>query len=30
MPTEVEVMQAGQMGLPQAEQLTPVSRPGCR
>jgi hypothetical protein len=26
----VVVMQSGQMGLPQLEQATPVSRPGCR
>jgi hypothetical protein len=30
IPTEVGVMQAGQMGLPQFEQDTPVSRLGCR
>jgi hypothetical protein len=29
MPTEVDVMQSGQMGRPQFEQLTPVSRFGC-
>jgi hypothetical protein len=30
MPTEVDVMQSGQIGRPQFEQLTPVSRFGCR
>jgi hypothetical protein len=30
MPTDVEVMQSGQIGRPQFEQLTPVSRLGCR
>jgi hypothetical protein len=30
MPTGVDVMQSGQMGRPQFEQLTPVSRFGCR
>jgi hypothetical protein len=30
MPTEVEVMQSGQIGRPQFEQLTPVSRFGWR
>ena len=30
MPTEVVVMQSGQIGRPQFEQLTPVSRFGCR
>jgi len=30
MPTDVVVMQSGQMGLPQFEQDTPVSRPGWR
>ncbi len=30
MPTGVGVMQSGQMGLPQFEQETPVSRPGWR
>ena len=30
MPTEVGVMQSGQMGRPQEEHETPVSRDGCR
>ena len=30
MPTEVAVMQSGQIGFPQFEQDTPVSRPGWR
>jgi hypothetical protein len=30
IPTEVEVMQSGQIGRPQFEQETPVSRSGCR
>ena len=30
IPTGVEVMQSGQIGRPQFEQLTFVSRPGCR
>ena len=30
MPTGVVVMQSGQIGRPQFEQETPVSRPGCR
>ena len=30
MPTDVDVMQSGQIGRPQFEQLTPVSRFGCR
>jgi hypothetical protein len=30
MPTEVGVMQAGQIGRPQLEHDTPVSRLGCR
>ncbi len=30
MPTDVEVMQSGQMGRSQFEQLTPVSRFGWR
>jgi hypothetical protein len=30
IPTDVEVMQSGQIGLPQLEQETPVSRFGCR
>ena len=30
MPTGVAVMQSGQIGLPQFEQETPVSRPGWR
>jgi hypothetical protein len=30
IPTEVVVMQSGQMGRPQFEQRTPVSRFGCR
>jgi hypothetical protein len=30
MPTDVGVMHAGQMGRPQLEHETPVSRPGCR
>jgi hypothetical protein len=30
MPTDVVVMQSGQMGRPQLEQETPVSRSGCR
>jgi hypothetical protein len=30
MPTGVEVMQSGQIGRPQFEQETPVSRSGCR
>ena len=30
MPTEVGVMQSGQMGRPQFEHDTPVSRPGWR
>jgi hypothetical protein len=30
MPTDVEVMQSGQIGRPQFEQLTPVSRFGWR
>ena len=30
MPTEVVVMQSGQIGFPQFEQDTPVSRPGWR
>ena len=30
MPTEVVVMQSGQIGRPQFEQDTPVSRPGWR
>jgi hypothetical protein len=30
MPTGVAVMQSGQIGLPQFEQETPVSREGCR
>jgi hypothetical protein len=30
MPTEVGVMQSGQMGRPHEEHDTPVSREGCR
>jgi hypothetical protein len=30
MPTGVAVMQSGQIGLPQFEHETPVSRPGWR
>ena len=30
MPTGVAVMQSGQIGLPQFEHETPVSRLGCR
>ena len=30
MPTDVDVMQSGQIGRPQFEQLTPVSRFGWR
>jgi hypothetical protein len=30
IPTDVEVMQSGQIGRPQFEQDTPVSRPGWR
>jgi hypothetical protein len=30
IPTDVDVMQSGQIGLPQFEQETPVSRFGCR
>jgi hypothetical protein len=30
MPTGVVVMQSGQMGRPQEEHDTPVSRDGCR
>jgi hypothetical protein len=30
IPTGVEVMQSGQIGRPQFEQLTFVSRSGCR
>jgi hypothetical protein len=30
MPTDVEVMQSVQIGRPQFEQETPVSRPGWR
>ena len=30
IPTDVEVMQSGQIGRPQFEQLTRVSRPGWR
>jgi hypothetical protein len=30
MPTGVEVMQSGQIGRPQLEHETPVSRPGWR
>jgi hypothetical protein len=30
MPTGVGVMQSGQIGRPQEEQETPVSRLGCR
>jgi hypothetical protein len=30
MPTDVGVMQSGQIGLPQDEHDTPVSREGCR
>jgi hypothetical protein len=30
MPTEVEVMQSGQIGFPQFEQDTPVSLDGWR
>jgi hypothetical protein len=30
IPTGVEVMQSGQIGRPQLEQETPVSRLGCR
>jgi hypothetical protein len=30
MPTDVGVMQSGQMGRPQFEHETPVSRPGWR
>jgi hypothetical protein len=30
MPTDVLVMQSGQIGRPQFEHETPVSRPGCR
>ncbi len=30
MPTGVAVMQSGQIGLPQFEHETPVSRFGCR
>jgi hypothetical protein len=30
IPTGVLVMQSGQMGRPQEEQETPVSREGCR
>ncbi len=29
MPTDVGVMQSGQIGRPQLEQETPVSREGC-
>jgi hypothetical protein len=30
MPTGVAVMQSGQIGFPQFEHETPVSRSGCR
>jgi hypothetical protein len=30
MPTDVGVMQSGQIGRPQLEHETPVSREGCR
>jgi hypothetical protein len=30
IPTFVEVMQSGQIGFPQFEHETPVSRVGCR
>jgi hypothetical protein len=30
IPTEVGVMQSGQIGRPQLEHETPVSRVGCR
>jgi hypothetical protein len=30
MPTDVGVMQSGQIGRPQLEHETPVSRDGCR
>ena len=30
MPTGVDVMQSGQIGLPQFEHETPVLREGCR
>ena len=30
MPTDVGVMQSGQMGRPHEEHETPVSRDGCR
>ncbi|HET6832068.1 MAG TPA: hypothetical protein VFH44_12050 [Solirubrobacterales bacterium] len=30
IPTDVEIMQSGQIGRPQREQATPVSRSGCR
>jgi hypothetical protein len=30
MPTDVVVMQSGQIGRPQFEHETAVSRPGCR
>jgi hypothetical protein len=30
IPTDVTVMQSGQIGFPQFEQDTPVSRPGWR
>jgi hypothetical protein len=30
IPTEVGVMHSGQIGRPQREQETPVSRSGCR
>jgi hypothetical protein len=30
IPTGVGVMQSGQIGRPQLEHATPVSRPGCR
>jgi hypothetical protein len=30
IPTGVEIMQSGQIGRPQFEQATFVSRPGCR
>jgi hypothetical protein len=30
IPTGVGVMQSGQIGRPQLEQATPVSREGCR
>jgi hypothetical protein len=30
IPTEVGVMQSGQIGLPHEEHDTPVSREGCR